>query len=30
MANTQDNGTRYVFRISNHTAETLKIRQVKF
>jgi hypothetical protein len=30
MADTQDNGARHVFRISNRTAETLKIRQVKF
>lgn len=30
MADTQDNGARHVYRVSNKTAETLKIRQVKF
>ncbi|MGF1688360.1 adenine glycosylase [Photobacterium japonica] len=30
LADTQDNGARHIYRISNTTAETLKIRQVKF
>lgn len=30
LAEQQDNGARHVYRISNRTAETLKIRQVKF
>ncbi|WP_419237914.1 adenine glycosylase [Photobacterium leiognathi subsp. mandapamensis] len=30
MADKKDNGARHIFRISNRTAETLKIRQVKF
>lgn len=30
MAEAQDDGARYIYRISNKTAEALKIRQVKF
>ncbi|UXI00422.1 adenine glycosylase [Photobacterium sp. TY1-4] len=30
MAEAQDNGARQIYRISNNTAEALKIRQVKF
>ncbi|HCE1985908.1 TPA: adenine glycosylase [Vibrio parahaemolyticus] len=30
MAEAQDNGARQIYRISNQTAEALKIRQVKF
>ncbi|WP_318515025.1 baseplate complex protein [Photobacterium leiognathi] len=30
MADTKNNGARHIFRISNRTAEALKIRQVKF
>lgn len=30
MADSKDNGARHIFRISNRTAEAMKIRQVKF